>query len=650
MISRVSNRMVRRPERGRILWLVCLGVLVLPAACNRGPDRMARAMRHAKAGSQLLEAGRLPEAVAELTKAVELHPENHVARTKLADVLLRLQPPQVDKAIENLRAIEEADPMDRQARLMLAKAYEMKGQIEEAIIRYEHLVFAEPGAWQLKLNLGQLYSRAGKFLPAQREFALLLRERPRLNEAYNSMGNLYNALSSSLEALECFERAAELGPGNFMGIYNLGLLYANLGDEKASEKSLRETLDLNPGFPHAHLQLGLIEEKRGSKEKATGHFMDALNDATVRPFALTRLAMQLIAKGQAKEAVQPLITATRYNPQDVYPWDDSARYLLADVLLKDNKEQDAVACLEQAIHYNPGAFKAMGKLADIYKKKGDSEKAKDFAERAKTMAAAVSRAKKAQEHFKAAFAASQSGQSDKARAEAVASNEAQESLDALLLLTRVDFRANKLDEAEKWASAASSLQPLSGMASAYRGQILEKRGKDEDAFKVLSDAGRVRPYDLAANLALARVALRLKKHKEAVTALQMVLALDCKSKEAASGLVAAYQAMGKSDAKKLAEEDVAVEVKKAEAAQAELERRIKAAGEFKKRVKEELEAARKAAAKAKAKSETVTTGWDTTAPATPGPAAQKAPSAEAQKPAPEAPVQSTKDAKGTEAK
>ena len=343
MLSCVLNQMVRRPKCARISWLVCLGLLVLPVGCNRGPGRHAEAMRHAKAGSELLEAGRLPEAVAEFEKAVELHPENNLYRTKLADVLLRLQPPQVDKAIENLRSIEESDPMDRQARLMLAKAYEMKGQIEEAITRYEHLVFAEPGAWQLKLNLGQLYSRAGKFLPAQREFALLLRERPHLNEAYNSMGNLYNGLSSSLEALECFERAAELGPDNFMGVYNLGLLYINLGQEADGEKLLRGTLDLSPGFPHAHLQLGLIEEKRGNNGKAGEHYWLALNDATVRPFALTRLAMQFIAKGQAKDAIQPLVTATRYNPQDIYPWEDSARYLLADLLMKDNKEQDAVA-------------------------------------------------------------------------------------------------------------------------------------------------------------------------------------------------------------------------------------------------------------------------------------------------------------------
>ena len=538
-------------------------------------------------GDALLKAGQVSEAVAEFRKAVERHPGSHLARAKLAGALLRLRPPQVDEAIENLRVIEEADPTDRRARLMLAKAFEMKGQFEEAIVRYEHLVLAEPGVWQLRLNLGQLYSRAGKFLPAQREFALLLGERPRLNEAYNSLGNLYNSVSSSLEALECFERAAELAPDNFMGIYNLGLLLVNLGREDEAESLLREVLDLNPSFPHAHFQLGLIEEERADEATARDHYMAALNDRAVRPHALTRLAMQLIARGRTEEAVQPLMAAARYNVRDIYPWEDSARYLLADLLLKDGKEQDAVASLEQAVRYNPGAHKAMKKLAQIYKEMGDGERAEDYARRAKTMAAAVSTKKKSQDHFKVAFAAFRDSHKERARAEAAASNMAQENLDALLLLARLDFEAHRLDEADRWASAASRLQPLSGMASAYRGLILDEQGKDEEAFKVLSDAARVRPYDLAVSLALGRVALRLEKHRVAIGALQMALALDCHSKEAASCLVAAYLAIGKPDAEKLAEEDVAVEAKKAEAAQAELVRRIAAAEKLKKRMEEE---------------------------------------------------------------
>lgn len=582
-------------------YCILLAILASVAGCNRGPGQAAKAMLHLHRGNELVEQGNIREAVAEFKKAVELHPDNNLARLKLADNLMRMG--QANQAIDHLKRIEQADPMDRSARAMLAKAFEQAGMWEEAITRYEHLIFAEPGAWELKLNLGQLYRTIGRFVAAQREFALLIKERPRLSQPYNSMGNLYAEpeLLSTLEAIECFERSVALWPNNFMALYNLGLAHSNLGWEKSAEEYFRKTLELMPDFAFSHLQLGLIEEKRGHDDKAEEYFRKALFDMRCAPFALTRLAMRMIAKGQTKEAVQPLQTATRLRQNDLYPWEDSAQYLLAGLLLKDGKDKEAVACLEKAVQFNGGAFKAMKKLAEIYQKQGDEKKAKEFAASAKEMEENTLASKKAADHFSKAFTAYRNKDVQKAKAEATASHAAsarlspQRNLDAMMLLGKIAFEARDMDEAGKWFSAACASQPLSGLANGYRGLVLEKRGKHEDAYKVLFDASKVRPYDLPLNLALARVAFGLKKNKEALDAYQAALVIDANEKTIEPALAAVYKALGKGEPGKLAKQDVEVAKEKAAKAQASLEAQLKAEAER----RAQAQARAKAAAKAK---------------------------------------------------
>lgn len=583
--------------------LACFALLVVAVSgpgCNPGPGRAAKAMLHLHRGNQLVEQGKIPEAVDEFRKAVELHPDNSLARMKLANNLMRMR--QFQEAIEHLKRIEQADPTDRAARETLARAFEAMGMWEEAITRYEHLIFAEPSAWQLKLNLGQLYQTIGRFVAAQREFALLMKERPHQSEAYNAMGHLYaKYLQSTAEAVECFERAAKLWPGNFMALYNLGLTHSNWGDEKGAEQYFRKALEVMPGFTFSHLQLGLIEEKRGKDAEAEAHFKMAALDARSAPFALTRLAMRMIANGKAKEAVLPLQTAASLRQEDIYPWEDSAQYLLADLLLAEGKDKQAVVCLERAVRFNAGAYKAMAKLAKIYQKSGDQEKAKEFSESAKDMERKTLASKKAAKHFANAMTAYRSKDMHKAEAEGLASNTAQENLDAMMLLGRIAFEAGKMDEAEKWFSAACARQPLSGMANAYRGLILSKRGKQEDACKVLCDAASIRPYDTSLNLTLGRVALGMKKHKEALDAYHMALAIDPNVKGAKEGLAATYKALGKADPEKLAQQDIAVAKEKAKDAQDELDRRLKAVAEQRAQARARAKAEQEAQAAAKAK-------------------------------------------------
>lgn len=603
-----------------------LSVLLCCAGCNRGPGKAAKAMLHLHKGNQLLEQNQVPEAAAEFAKAVELHPDNNLARLKLAETLMTLG--RYPQAIEQLKTIVQADPLDRSARATLARAFERVGLAEEAIMHYENLIFAEPGAWELKLNLGQLYRGIGRYVAAQREFAQLIRERPRLTQAYNSMGNLYTSIRSTMEALECFERAVAVGPDNFMALYNLGLTHMNLGWSDTAEVYFNKTLELTPDFPYSHLQLGLIAEGRKQDEEAERHFRIAAMDIGTAPFALTRLAMRMIARGDLKEAQRPLETATRLNQGDVYPWEDTALYLLADLHLRQKKDAEALTCLKGAVERNPGAYRAMHKLADLYKAKGDPAKAKELQTKAEETEKAVKASKKAFGHFSKALRHYRQKKLDQARAEAEASMAAQENLDAMLLLARMDFEAGQTPAAQKRLATVCAMEPLSEMANTYRGRALVNEGKHEEAFKVLYDSSRARPYDIPLNLALGQAALKLNKPKDALTAYQMALAIDYKDQAAIKGLQAVYAALGKAEPAKLVAQDVEVEKRKAAAAAEDLARRLKEAAE--RRVREQ--AARKAQAAAQAVAAT-----PTAAPATPQGSGAK-PAAPAAGPKPKAPA------------
>ncbi len=95
---------------------------------NAAPDNTAE--DHYYAGIDLFGEGRLAEAIAEYTRALELHPQFSDALHGLAQAYHAQQ--DFDRSIETARRILALDPEDILAWTTISRAYQRKGMVPEA--------------------------------------------------------------------------------------------------------------------------------------------------------------------------------------------------------------------------------------------------------------------------------------------------------------------------------------------------------------------------------------------------------------------------------------------------------------------------------------------------------------------------------------
>lgn len=128
-------------------------------------ERIRRGERAAASGEAALEAGRLPQAVADLREAVVLEPDRPAFRLTLARALMAQG---LNKeALPYVHDVLRQSPVDGQANLALARIQAATGSPEDAETAYYRAIF---GRWapeqlssrqQARLELVALYERTG---------------------------------------------------------------------------------------------------------------------------------------------------------------------------------------------------------------------------------------------------------------------------------------------------------------------------------------------------------------------------------------------------------------------------------------------------------------------------------------------------------
>lgn len=107
-----------------ILW----GLLLVPAGAGAGPQKTAA--DYLAAGKEQVKAGKLTDAVASFTKALELEPDSTAARFQRGNAYVRLE--KYGKAIEDYTEVIRRDPQHGKAYHNRALAYWFAGDLVKA--------------------------------------------------------------------------------------------------------------------------------------------------------------------------------------------------------------------------------------------------------------------------------------------------------------------------------------------------------------------------------------------------------------------------------------------------------------------------------------------------------------------------------------
>ncbi len=295
------------------------------------------------------------------------------------------------------------------------------GQVTESFNCYRQAI-------QLKIDFSLAYHQIGLILIKQQKlteakqcFQQGIKQNPNDAQSYIYLSEIYSQEQDFQEALNCCFQALKIDPNNWQGYHNLGNLYLNQEEnwEKAVE-CLRQAITINPKFSWSHHNLGEACLKLKYYQEAANSFQKAIEINPNFHWSYYNLGEALVklekweeaanAYGKAQELetdlpkIEEKISQTlqhqyqeeleeafnnyreeikensNYRETDnkgleINPENAEILVSLGEILLENNKNQEAINCWEKAIAIVPPFVKTYLNLGIALEKDGKIEEA-----------------------------------------------------------------------------------------------------------------------------------------------------------------------------------------------------------------------------------------------------------------------------------
>jgi tetratricopeptide (TPR) repeat protein len=274
------------------------------------------------AGQAYLATGKTNEAIAELTRALEIAPNSDGAYRRLA-VAYRIAG-RPDEAIKNHKLAIEKNPYYWLNHNSLGATYWRLGQWDKAGEEFKKVIeiklddvnsYNDLGAMYLQLaqytaaadafqralkivptaetwsNLGIAYAWMGKFsdaLPAYQKAVEISPESDNwlsnLADGYRWTGDRQKAVETYDKAIAIADKALTVNPNDAVTRFNLGTYYAKKGDAAQAMKFINASLEKDPGNANFLYNLALAYALAHHNDQALDTLRTALKDGYPRSF------------------------------------------------------------------------------------------------------------------------------------------------------------------------------------------------------------------------------------------------------------------------------------------------------------------------------------------------------------------------------
>ena len=218
------------------------------------------------AARQLLDAGRLAEAVPHLERARQGNPRDPGPLWMLAVAWLRLG----EFAESARRAAEFAAllPDNPNGPLLAASALNALGRLDEAEAALRETLARDPAHPEARRDLAVLLAQTGRREEAITRFEALDRDYPGRAEVLAPLGVLHVQAGRGPEGLTVLQRAVQVDPDSFEARHHLGALYSELGQFGPAGRHLDAAIRIRPDDPGTLLELCLLRSREERLEQA----------------------------------------------------------------------------------------------------------------------------------------------------------------------------------------------------------------------------------------------------------------------------------------------------------------------------------------------------------------------------------------------
>lgn len=191
--------------------------------------------------------------------------------------------------------------------------------------------------------------------------------------AYNELGLLNRRLKQYKESVANFERAYTKSPGWVLPWANLTSVYCNLKDYVNAEIAGKQAVRLDSTSALAQYNLGLTYQLLANLPAAKKHYKNAIHYDPDYVLAFFNLGLIYFAENDFERAEQMWTIYQQHVPED-----PEALQNLAEVALKRNQREKALAFFQQALTVDPKYFPVHFSIGQFYleeKKYGEAESA-----------------------------------------------------------------------------------------------------------------------------------------------------------------------------------------------------------------------------------------------------------------------------------
>lgn len=323
-------------------------------------------------GIKLKLTGNSGEALKFFEQCIKLNTESDATYYQMAQILIATG--DIESGKKNLKKAYEIDDKNLWYIMMLASTYYQEEKIDSAIIYYENAIKYYPEKTEMKMTLGNLYSENRKFDKANRIFESIDEEYG-INKS-STVASVQNLMWAERynEALDKIKQLLEIYPDEILYNGLLAEIYRGLGENNKAMEVYNNMIENYPEDPQTQLSLCdfLINQKR-YKELFIIIDKVIMNDNIRREDKLTLFA-RMIETPAIVETNGNKLQVSLMVLEEEYKNDHVVQILRPEVLLKQNRYNEAENLLEEIIKKQPENYFAFEKLLLLYLDTGNFNK------------------------------------------------------------------------------------------------------------------------------------------------------------------------------------------------------------------------------------------------------------------------------------
>jgi tetratricopeptide (TPR) repeat protein len=454
--------------------------------------------------------GQLHETIEELRGTSALAPDHLEAKTKLGNLLLAGQTPQIDEAGVLLEDILARDPNFVEAHILKAALFAAQKKSEKEILdALNYAVALDPNRTESYITLSRFFMKSDSRKEAEQAIQKGISVNPTRAIGYLEYGRFLTFNDRTAQAETQYQRAIEVEPANVEARQAAAEFYLAERQLDKAEQSYKHLIEIQENSPESRMELANFYALIGRQDDAIRVCMEVIAEIPEYARARYRLGEIYLDRRESAKVIEQTDELLKLNDGDA-----EALMLRARVSMQENKAEEAVKDLEEilkkqpsqkrALFYMTQARLALGQIEQALAFIGDLEKYHPGFQKTKLLKIQASLA---------------SGEPENAR------RQANELLNAL----KKFYPNQELD--------VQALEDLRIRALTARGLANLELGKLAEAKADLQSARTLSPNSATATINLARVFAAEGNAAEAINLYEKALASDGVNFDAWNGLV-----------------------------------------------------------------------------------------------------------------